>query len=160
MKSYFSRESLDEMRGCIHSTLVETFQIMFQIDISMRPQMVSGDSDVCSYIEMVSDDEQICLSVAVSRYVVDLVSDGLEPGVKPHSPELTNDIVSEISNIIANVLRTHMINTHGVTFNLGLPQVGLADGIPSQWTNKLNIHFNITAEQGIDLQMTYTESGR
>lgn len=158
MKSYFSGASLQAMQECVRDSLVETFQVMFCIDMKMLPATHTESGDASAYMEMVGKDDHVCLSISMAQQVVTMVADILEPSVRPHTQVLCDDVVNEICNIVSNVVRTYLISTYGVTYALSLPRLGHGEEIPEAWTDRLLIHFRITADEGLNLEMTYTQA--
>ena len=104
MKSLFTDEMLKEIRETILNSLVETFHVMFNLDVVLQPHLavISGKDIVCSYVEMLRSDQKIYLSIAASRAVINAICDQLEPEISDHSSAMIEDVSAEITNIISN----------------------------------------------------------
>jgi hypothetical protein len=157
MSLHFSKGMLKDMRDTIQHTLIETLQVMFCIDAVIPPRRrpVTIDHTVCSCIDMMHGDTGTCLSLATSKTVINLICDRIEPGIKPHTDAMINDVIAELANIISNQLRTSFIFQHDITFHLSLPRVCVPDYAPPGMQS-LKVHFNIGPDKGLDMDMVYS----
>ena len=159
MKQFFSDETLQEIRCTIQQSLIETFHIMFRLDVVVSPEIAisGGDKTVCSYVEMTHEGSRAFLSIATSKAAINMICDKLEPEVSSHSSALVGDVISEITNIVSNQLRTHLDLKCGILFELSMPKSCSAN-CSSFGAEALNVHFNITAENNLNMEITYTET--
>ena len=156
MNQFFSPDVLNEIRRSISRSLADTFQMMFQIDILLLPQLIKEENPevVHAYIEMSYQEMQAILLIAISRQIIEQIADNLEPGVTPHSDAILRDVVREVTNIVANHLRSYVYDKMAVEFVLGLPQSGLPPQI-ANGVHAVGLHFRIKEHYTLDLDFSF-----
>ena len=159
MIALFTERSLEDIRQSIHQTLIDTFKVMFQLDVVVDPESktIQPDQLVRSTIEMKHAEMNIRLSLATTRVVAGLICDRFDPETKIHSNEMIADIISEITNIISNQLRTNIELKHHILFDVSLPQQGIPDHTP-HGTQAFNIFFTIGTMHEFNMNMTHTSA--
>jgi CheY-specific phosphatase CheX len=157
--AYFSKAMLNDIRNAIQQTLVETFQVMFNINVNVKPHQgpVTLDEVVCSYIEMVHEDTKVLLSIATSKPVIKMICDRIERDPNKHTKAMIEDVISELTNIISNQLRTSFSYQHDIMFEIGLPKV-CDPNYTVKGAQTLKVHFLVTPENIFDMDITYIET--
>ncbi|MDR3450683.1 MAG: hypothetical protein P4M15_13235 [Alphaproteobacteria bacterium] len=154
MTQPFSPEILRDIRRNISRSLTDTFQMMFQMDIlMMQPPGPPSNNNVSAHIDMANDETSACLSVTVSRKVVEHICRQLQPGIPPQ-PHVVQDIVCEITNIVSNHLRSYMADKMGIEFALSLPKAGPAPA-NKVTENAISLHFRLQEQNCIELDFSY-----
>jgi hypothetical protein len=129
---------------------------MFQIYIFLLSHVQeSGKGQViCSYMDLSYEGSCTRLTIALSKYIVELIADKLEPEASQHSQELIQDVVCEITTIVGNHLRSYVSDKMGFTPDIGLPIPGLPKS-SEQTTPVINLHFRIMEHDGLKLDLSY-----
>lgn len=157
---------MDEIRDSIKQSLSDTFQIMFNLDIFLLPQLPPGEGDaVTAYVDMAWKEAKpeaattkAHLTVAVAREIVQLICDRTEPAVPVHSAIMIQDVVCEITNIGANHLRSHLCDKMDLEVVLGLPVAGLPTRAPDHGEG-VTLYFRVKDSSDLKVDLSYISTG-
>lgn len=154
----FSPEAVKDISQKISKSLIDTFRLMFAIDVHYLPTPLTSlqAHQVHAHIIVKGDDINAALTVAVNRAVLDKIINTVEHASPEHYDEAAADIVREICNIIGNQLRAYMTETMRKETTLSLP----VDGPFSAAANKdvFLLYFKIDAAESISVGLKTDET--
>lgn len=156
MNQYFSSAALHEISENVSRSLTNTFQMMFQLDLSLLPHTQdNGDGQlICSYMDLSYKKARARLSLAISKVSVESIAHNMEPDVTPPSPEIVQDIVCEVTNIVGNHLRSYISDKMGFMMDISLPHPGLPPADADD-TSVINLFFRIMENDSVKLGLSY-----
>ena len=159
MINFFSPAIIKEIRLDIERILIETFHVMLSLDVVVIPgiELMEGQDRICSYLKMKHGSTEAVLALSTSRTVVNLLCDRIEQGVSPHSEALITDVISELTNIVANHLRTKLNYSYDILFDVSLPHSGCIPDVPHN-VHVLKIYFVLDEADRFNVNLTCDDS--
>jgi hypothetical protein len=155
MSFALSPQSLTAIRRNISSSVTDTFQMMFQMDIFSMPEFQQSEENkpICAFMELVHQDTRACITISITRMVVEHIGGLLAPGGAGSSPEVVQDIVCEVTNIVGNHLRSYLSDKLSAEFKISMPRPGSPP--PTDPQPLFNLHFRIRENDAINLDFGY-----
>ena len=147
-----SSEFLDDIQQRARGFLTDTFEKMFKLDVALLPETGSRAEGrmLGSHMELSDKTTQSILSIAISYDLLESLGKDLVSEDSPPLPELVQDILYEVNNIVGNRLRSYIHDTKGVDLAMSLPHAGVppkgADNIAV-----INLHFRIRDKDQLNL---------
>jgi hypothetical protein len=128
--------------------------MMFQLDVFMLPKVSAANENnlISSYMDFSYKQSKAVLSIGIGNDLVKHMAHQIDPTLSAPSPEIIQDIVCEITNIVGNHLRTYVFNKFNIDLRLSLPRCGVP---PDTSVAAINLHFRIRKHDTVKLIFAY-----